>query len=68
MHEFSYDTRDVEDWKQVWVAVRRRTHMMFKVKACSDVKILMGPIIFNTEHLNNYLITIDGNGSSSMIE
>jgi len=68
MTEFSYDTEVNENWDQVWVSVRRRTHLTVAVKACRDVKILFGTIMFDRAHLKNYLVTIDRNGNTSMIE
>ena len=68
MNEFAYDTRDVEDWNQIWLATRRISHFMFTAMACSDVKILIGAIMFSTDPLNTYVITIEANGNQTMIE
>ena len=66
--EFSYDTIAIEDWEQTWVSVKQRTHIMLGIRACQNVQILLGTLIFNTDHLTNYLITLDRNGNQSTIE
>ena len=67
MSEFSYDTVDATqdtDWQLTWVSVRYRTHMYLAVTACSDVKIMLSSIVFNTDEASTYVITIDASDTN----
>ena len=68
MTEFSYDTPDTGTW-DIWIATRHRTFLALAVTACSDVKILLSPIMWHVgESQDTYVITIDGNGNMTTIE